>query len=93
MNKEMSLYLDLIRFVSAFLVFVYHSFGNGITGGFLWQIGGYGHTAVMVFFVLSGYVIAYVIVDKRKNASRLCVCTCCSVVFCYRASINRYIDL
>lgn len=67
MNKEMSLYLDLIRFVSAFLVFVYHSFGNGITGGFLWQIGGYGHTAVMVFFVLSGYVIAYVSSIKEKT--------------------------
>jgi peptidoglycan/LPS O-acetylase OafA/YrhL len=38
-------------------------------GGFLWQLGGLGHEAVVFFFVLSGYVISFVSADKENNAS------------------------
>lgn len=44
-----------------------HTSGNQITGGFLWQLHGYGQTAVMTFFVLSGYVIGFVAFNKEKT--------------------------
>jgi peptidoglycan/LPS O-acetylase OafA/YrhL len=61
-----STYLDMVRFLAAFAVFIGHAAGMQWTGGFLWQIGEYGDTCVVVFFVLSGYVIAYV-VDKKED--------------------------
>ena len=67
MTREMSLYLDLIRFLAALVVVVVHSYGMGMTGGFLWQLAEHGQTAVMVFFVLSGYVISFVSSTKEKN--------------------------
>ncbi len=69
MKKELSIYLDFARISAAFLVLIYHSNGMGITGGFLWQLGGYGQTAVMIFFVLSGYVIAHVSSKREKELS------------------------
>ncbi len=56
---EVSLYLDLVRFAAAMAVFVAHFGLHRLSGGFLWQLGAYGHQAVTVFFVLSGFVIAY----------------------------------
>jgi len=38
MNKEFSIYLDLVRFVAAMLVVVAHSNGQSITGEVLWQL-------------------------------------------------------
>lgn len=67
MTKETSIYLDTIRFIAAILVVIYHTAGSDITGSFLWEIGGYGPTAVMVFFVLSGYVIGFVVDTKEKS--------------------------
>ena len=54
------MYLDVIRFMAALMVFLGHASGQNWTGGFLWQTGHYGDTCVIVFFVLSGFVIAYV---------------------------------
>ncbi|PCJ41932.1 MAG: hypothetical protein COA81_06825 [Alphaproteobacteria bacterium] len=65
MNKQLSIYLDLLRFLAAFLVFASHA--SGFTGGLLWQISGWGHEAVVIFFVLSGFVIAYVCFDKKED--------------------------
>jgi peptidoglycan/LPS O-acetylase OafA/YrhL len=59
MNREISLYLDFLRFSSAMVVFLGHASGK-LTNAFLWQLNSYLAAAVMVFFVLSGYVIAYV---------------------------------
>lgn len=69
MEKSTSIYLDAIRFLAACLVVIYHTSGENITGGFLWQLNGYGHPAVIVFFVLSGYVIAFVANTKEKTLS------------------------
>ncbi len=69
MKKELSIYLDFARISAAFMVLIYHSNGMGITGGFLWQLGGYGQTAVMIFFVLSGYVIAHVSSKREMELS------------------------
>jgi peptidoglycan/LPS O-acetylase OafA/YrhL len=59
MNKELSAYLDLMRVGAATVVFFGHLSAMVITGGFLWQIMPYGHSAVIVFFVLSGFVIQF----------------------------------
>jgi peptidoglycan/LPS O-acetylase OafA/YrhL len=60
MTKALSLYLDGLRFVAAFTVFLAHYSIQRISGGFFWPSFAYGHTAVLVFFVLSGFVIAWV---------------------------------
>ncbi|PKO88941.1 MAG: hypothetical protein CVU18_05810 [Betaproteobacteria bacterium HGW-Betaproteobacteria-12] len=69
MKNGQSLYLDLIRFLMAFEVMIGHATFHGYTGrGFLWQLDPFRHlqTAVMGFFVLSGFVIAY-IADTRER--------------------------
>jgi len=67
MNKETSLYLDLMRFSAAMVVFLGHASGRSFTGGFLWQFGAYLHTAVIIFFVLSGFVIGHVAHTKENT--------------------------
>ncbi|MEQ1794896.1 MAG: acyltransferase [Nitrospira sp.] len=69
MNNATSIYLDLVRFLAALLVFVHHLAYERITGTALGQVGMFGEDAVMIFFVLSGYVIAYVATQK-ENAPR-----------------------
>jgi peptidoglycan/LPS O-acetylase OafA/YrhL len=65
MNRHFSVYLDLVRIVAALAVIVYHSnFRLLITEKL--PFSGHGHAAVIVFFVLSGYVIAY-ITAVREN--------------------------
>lgn len=65
MNMQLSFYLDLLRFVSAVLVFFSHV--SPFIGGYLWQVGGLGHESVVVFFVLSGFVIAYVCYERKES--------------------------
>jgi peptidoglycan/LPS O-acetylase OafA/YrhL len=65
MTNELSLYLDALRFGAALAVFVSHYSTGRISGGLFWQFDG-GRTAVLVFFVLSGFVIAWVS-DTRER--------------------------
>lgn len=67
MNPNFSAYLDVVRFLAAIIVFLGHAAGKNWTGGFLWQLGAYGQTAVIVFFVLSGFVIRHVVCVKEKS--------------------------
>ncbi len=68
MRKEFSIYLDLVRFVASFAVVLYHACDH--TGEATRPaIGQYGHEAVIVFFVLSGYVITFV-TDTRGGGAR-----------------------
>ncbi len=60
MTNALSFYLDGLRFGAAFTVFLAHYSVQRISGGFFWPWFAYGHTAVLVFFVLSGFVIAWV---------------------------------
>jgi peptidoglycan/LPS O-acetylase OafA/YrhL len=66
-NRETSLYLDAVRFVAALTVFLGHVSGARFMGGFLWHFGSYTGEAVIVFFVLSGFVIGYA-TDRRENS-------------------------
>jgi len=65
MTNGLSLYLDVLRFGAAFAVFTSH-FGR-FSGGMLWQMEPYGRTGVMVFFVLSGFVIAWVTETRERS--------------------------
>ena len=78
MNRAFSIYLDLTRFLAALVVFIVHAGYERFTDGLpiLWRLQDFGNDAVMVFFVLSGFVIAYVADQKEKTipdyvASRL----------------------
>tara|TARA_R110002072_G_scaffold50294_2_gene135690 strand:- start:28111 stop:29193 length:1083 start_codon:yes stop_codon:yes gene_type:complete len=71
MNKQLSIYLDFIRLTAGLLVFISHV--PGFAGGWLWQFAGMGHEAVVVFFVLSGFVISYVVYERKEGALKYTV--------------------
>lgn len=62
-EKTFSVYLDLLRFLAAIAVFLHHM---GMQTERYDLLERYGDDAVMVFFVLSGYVIAYVTDQKER---------------------------
>ena len=64
MTRSFSVYLDLVRFLAAFLVLLHHARYLYNPGHFLFSLG---HEAVIVFFLLSGYVIAYVSDTKERT--------------------------
>jgi peptidoglycan/LPS O-acetylase OafA/YrhL len=68
-NRETSIFLDAVRFMAALFVFADHLGSQRLTGGFLWQLEPAGGEAVIIFFVLSGFVIGYV-TDKRERDLR-----------------------
>ncbi|HSW08973.1 acyltransferase family protein [Aquabacterium sp.] len=75
MNRAFSIYLDLVRFGAACLVYLYHSNQRWLVADVL-PFAHYGHSSVIVFFVLSGFVIAYITDTKERDwisysASRL----------------------
>jgi peptidoglycan/LPS O-acetylase OafA/YrhL len=67
MTPAVSLYLDGLRFGAAFAVFLSHYAVGRISGGLFWQLAAYGRTAVLVFFVLSGFVIAWVTEARERD--------------------------
>ena len=67
MERHFSIYLDAIRFFMAFLVFFYHSAFPNFLPWVPWV--DVGHHAVVVFFVLSGLVITYVLEEKGNTRS------------------------
>jgi len=67
MNGTTSLYLDLIRLLTAITVFLVHANYGRFTGGLpiICNLKFLGNDGVMAFFVLSGFVIAY-ITDRKE---------------------------
>ena len=59
MSRTLSVYLDVVRFTAALVVFLGHAAG-GTGGRLFWQLYILGFDAVTIFFVLSGFVIAHV---------------------------------
>jgi peptidoglycan/LPS O-acetylase OafA/YrhL len=83
MNRETSIYLDLVRFTAAIFVFLTHASREQSSGGFLWQLQ-FGREAVDVFFVLSGFVIAHVVETREHSPLEYTVARAariCSVAF------------
>lgn len=66
MKTGVSVYLDLIRGIAAIEVFLAH-FGYPKFGDTLQILKPYAHLAVIAFFVISGYVIAYVSSEKESD--------------------------
>lgn len=68
MHRATSTYLDLLRFTAAGVIFAVHAYPQHLSGGWpgLWRLGGLGNDAVMVFFVLSGFVIAHVAHERER---------------------------
>jgi len=66
MSRAFSLYLDIVRFCAALLVMMYHANWIHRPGYLLTSLG---HEGVVIFFVLSGFVIAYV-ADTREQDFR-----------------------
>lgn len=67
MNRETSLYLDAVRFAAAVLVAIYHSNFRFLVEEPI-AAAGLAHSAVITFFVLSGFVIAHVTSTKETTA-------------------------
>ncbi|MBB5019754.1 peptidoglycan/LPS O-acetylase OafA/YrhL [Chitinivorax tropicus] len=68
MNRHFSLYLDLLRLLAALAVLLSHANMRSLVETSLLPQS-FGHNAVIVFFLLSGYVIAYV-ADTKENTAR-----------------------
>lgn len=66
MSKSFSIYLDLVRFLAACLVYLYHSNQRLLVSDIL-PASNFGHSSVIVFFVLSGFVIAYITATKENR--------------------------
>jgi peptidoglycan/LPS O-acetylase OafA/YrhL len=60
LDRPTSVYLNAVRFTAALIVFLGHISGHRFTSGLFWQMTAFMDLAVMIFFVLSGFVIAYV---------------------------------
>jgi peptidoglycan/LPS O-acetylase OafA/YrhL len=68
MTVLFSLYLDLIRFLASIAVFFSHITNYPFTKEVISSnLGAYGAVAVIIFFVLSGYVIAFVSSTREKT--------------------------
>ena len=59
MKRDLSAFLDLLRTLAALTVFLSHLSSQGYGGEILADVGAQAHTAVVVFFVLSGFVISW----------------------------------
>ena len=67
MNKQLSQYLDLQRITAATLVLLAHISNPTFTNGRLLLPDQIGYSSVMIFFVLSGYVITYVACERETT--------------------------
>jgi len=67
MRRQYSVYLDLVRFMSAMIVFCSHMTEPVFTGGAIPYQGTWAGLGVLTFFVLSGYVISFVASTKETT--------------------------
>jgi peptidoglycan/LPS O-acetylase OafA/YrhL len=65
LSKEFSSFVDLLRVVAALVVFLGHLAAPEYGAGWLAPFAAASHSAVIVFFVLSGYVITW---SARRSA-------------------------
>jgi peptidoglycan/LPS O-acetylase OafA/YrhL len=67
LDRQFSRYLDLLRVVAALLVLLAHLADPAISDGVITVPDQIGYSSVMIFFVLSGYVISYVAVERETR--------------------------
>ena len=63
-SREFSLFIDVLRIIAALAVFFSHYASGRLSGGLFWQIMPYGHSAVIVFFVLSGFASRSIVIQR-----------------------------
>jgi peptidoglycan/LPS O-acetylase OafA/YrhL len=68
LDLGMSLYLDLVRLLAALSVFFFHLGYGKLIGAPFGVLRVFGSNGVIVFFVLSGFVITHVLSTKEKSA-------------------------
>ncbi|HET8996031.1 MAG TPA: acyltransferase [Acetobacteraceae bacterium] len=73
MTRSYSTYLNLLRILAALAVFLSHAAARSFTNGTVWAPERMGHKAVILFFVLSGYVIAYVAREREHTLASFAV--------------------
>lgn len=66
LNASQSLYLDFLRSISCIIV-VFHHYDYFISKERLKDLLNLGQEAVMVFFVLSGFIISYISINNEKT--------------------------
>lgn len=66
LTRPVSVYLDIVRFLAALAVLIGHAADDGLYQG-RYILYGLGHEAVMVFFVLSGLVIASTTAGRGRS--------------------------
>lgn len=64
MRKEFSIYLDFVRFMAALLVAISHSDNRALIADAV-PFTEHSRAAVIVFFILSGYVISFVASERE----------------------------
>ena len=69
----LSLYLELLRLLAATEVVLFHVNGFPLLGGHRAAWNAFGHEAVVVFFVLSGFVIAFAAETREHTAKAYAV--------------------
>lgn len=62
-----SLFIDATRFLAALVVFLHHLTSHDINAVFPWV--SWGHEAVVLFFAISGFVIAYVVDTRERDVT------------------------
>ena len=77
LSRSFSLYLDVCRFLAAVLVVLSHfgPYGAIVATSHHWWLA-LGRESVVVFFVLSGFVIAYTTERKNTGLRAYCVARC-----------------
>lgn len=76
MKRATSIYLDLVRFGAAVVVVLTHLAYGRFSGGLLQPLRTYGNDAVMIFFVLSGLVIAHTAAHRDRDPGSYFVNRC-----------------
>jgi len=79
MNPELSAYLNVLRVFGALEVFASHMCIFGPACGFASYFGDLGSDGVVIFFVLSGYVIAYTADQKDRTVRRYFINRCARI--------------
>jgi len=68
MNRELSAYFDFLRFFAALVVLLGHMEQDGLYMSWL-PLSRYSHAAVIVFFVMSGFIIYSTTVNAGRSAT------------------------
>lgn len=68
--------LDSIRFIAALMVFFNHSMPflfNRTSGDRVWRLMSDGYLGVCIFFVLSGFLITYILLEEKELTNHISI--------------------